>query len=76
MFPLSVQKNFFTILSLYVERHVKKNPNSKSTFYVFSWFSNLQNLHSLWPPVFGFCDSLTLGLEESRELEDLIRWVL
>ena len=30
----------------------------------------------LKPPVFGFCDSLPFGLEESRELKALIRWVL
>ena len=30
----------------------------------------------LKPPVFGFCDSLPFGLEESRELRALIRWVL
>ena len=37
-------------------------------------FSGRNN--SLNPPVFGFCDSLPFGLEESRELRALIRWVL
>ena len=31
--------------------------------------------NSLKPPVFGFCDSLSIGLAESRELRALIRWV-
>ena len=32
--------------------------------------------NSLKPPFFGFCDSLPFGLEESRELKALIRWVI
>ena len=32
--------------------------------------------NSLKPPLFGFCDSLPIILEESRELRALIRWVL
>ena len=32
--------------------------------------------NSLKPPFFGFCDNLTIILEESRELRALIRWVL
>ena len=37
-------------------------------------FSGANN--SVKPPVFGFCDSLTFGIEESREFRALIRWVL
>ena len=37
-------------------------------------FSGTNN--SVKPPVFGFCDSLTFGIEESRELRALLRWVL
>ena len=37
-------------------------------------FSGRNNF--LKPPVFGFCDSLPFGLEESREQKALIRRVL
>ena len=32
-------------------------------------------INSLKPPVFGFCHCFPFGLEESRELRGLIRWV-
>ena len=37
-------------------------------------FSGRNN--SVKPPAFGLCDSLPFGLEESRKLRALIRWVL
>ena len=38
--------------------------------------SFLDRNNSLKPLVFGFCDSPSFGLEESRELRALIGWVL
>ena len=42
MLLLNAQNNFYIILSLYVEGHVKKK--IKSEFHVFGWFPGLQNL--------------------------------
>ena len=79
------------MLSSYVEGHVKKitvqiscllllyRPPKSGCFFgkftaeqVLKSFSGRNN--SL-KPVFGFCDNLPFGLEESRELRPSIRWV-
>ena len=56
---------------------------SKICNFFFGKFTAVQVLksflgrnNSLKPPFFGFCDNLTIILEESRELRALIRWVL
>ena len=88
MFLLSAQNNFYSILSSYAEEHVKKNssllisrpPKSRWIFGKFNAEKVLKSSsgrnNSLKRPAFGFCDSRSFGLEESRELRALIRWVL
>ena len=67
------------MLSSYVEQHVKKKSSlvgfqASKTWMFLGKFTENQALksfsgrsNSLKPPVFGFCDSLPFGLEESRE---------
>ena len=83
MFLLSAQNNFYIVLGLYVEGHVKK---IQVESYVFSWFPGLHiwtffekftveqvlkpfsgRKTSLKPPVF-YCNSLQYDLEELRAL--------
>ena len=89
MILLSVQDNFYTILSSTVEGRVQRK--FKSEFHVLGWCPGLGNLNvlleifflksfsdrnsSLEPRFFIF-NSVPHGLEESRELRYLIRWVL
>ena len=78
-------------MSSYVEGHVKKIQVKNSCLslvscpptYLFRKFTAEQVLelflgrnNFLKPLVFGFCDSPPFGLEESRELRALIRWIL
>ena len=53
MFLLSVQNNFYVIMSSYVEGHVKKK--FKSKFHVFRWFPGLQNLDVVLE---NFCEAI------------------
>ena len=87
MFLLSVQKNFYIILSLYVEWYVKKNSSlnfmslvgfqasyiGKFTVeQVLKSFSG--RINSLEPLVFGFSNSVPYVLEELGALRSLISW--
>ena len=90
MFLLSAQNYFNIILSSYVEGQVKKNfkpefyvffrpPKSGCFFEEFTVEQVLKSFpgrtNSLKSPVFGFFNIVPFGLEESRKLRALIRWV-
>ena len=91
MFLLSTQSNIYIMVTSYVEEHVKKSSSlnfmSSVGFQAFKMFFfrkfTVEQVLKSFPgrtnflkhPVFGICDSLPFGLEESRELRALIRWV-